>query len=88
MRDDIFRTEGYDEQAEGQGSDAVETKTEMGGGWSDIAVNSLYLATDLAMIGGTDNEKSKPKYVHERKHGQKKKKQDEQSQDESYEMKM
>ncbi|GEM_PF-6609068 len=51
----------------------METQTEMGGGWSDIAVNSLYLAADLAMIGGMDNEKSKPKYVHERKHGQKKK---------------
>lgn len=66
----------------------METQTEMGGGWSDIAVNSLYLATDLAMIGGSDNDKPKPKYVRERKHGQKKKKQDEQSQDEGYEMKM
>lgn len=80
--------QSYDERAESQGSDAMETQTEMGGGWSDIAVNSLYLATDLAMIGGSDNDKPKPKYVRERKHGQKKKKQDEQSQDEGYEMKM
>ena len=76
------------ERAESAGLDAVETKTEMGGGWSDIAVNGLYLVADLAMIGDTDNGKSKPKYVRERKHGQKKKKQDEQSQDNGYEMKM
>lgn len=87
-RDDAYRTEEHDERAEGQGYDAVETQTEMGGGWSDIAVNSLYLAADLAMIGGTDNEKSKTKYVRERKHGQKKKKQNEQSQGEGYEIKM
>ena len=79
---------GDDVRAESQGSDAVETQTEMGGGWSDIAVNGLYLAADLAMIGSTDNEEFKPKYVRERKYGQKKKKQDEQSQDEGYEMKM
>ena len=77
-----------DERTEGEGLDAVEAETEVGGGWSDIAVNSLYLAADLAMIGGADNEKHKPKYVRERKHGQKKKKQNEQSQDEGYEMKM
>lgn len=87
-RDDAYRTEGYDERAESQGSDTVETQTEMGSGWGDIAVNGLYLAADLAMIGGSDNDKPKPKYVRERKHGQKKKKQDEQSQDEGYEMKM
>lgn len=77
-----------DERTEGERLDAVEAETEMGGGWSDIAVNGLYLAADLAMIGGTDNEKSKPKFVREQKHGQKKKKQDEQSQDNGYEMKM
>lgn len=87
-RDDAYRTEEYDERAESQGSHTVETQTEMGGDWSDIAVNGLYLAADLAMIGGTDNDKPKSKYVRERKHGQKKKKQDEPSQDEGYEMKM
>lgn len=88
-RDDAYRTEEYDERTKGQRSDAVETQTEMGGGWSDIAVNSLYLAADLAMIGVTTaNDKPTPKYVRERKHGQKKKKQDEQSQDGGYEMKM
>lgn len=66
----------------------MEAEAETGGGWSDIAVNGLYLAVDLAMIGGTDNDKPKPKYVRELKHGQKKKKQDEQSQDNGYEMKM
>lgn len=79
---------GDDVRAESQGYDVVETQAEMGSGWSDIAVNGLYLAADLALIVGTDNDKSKPKYVRERKHGQKKKKQDEQIQDESYEMKM
>ena len=87
-RDDEYRVEEHDERAESQGSEAVETQTEMGGGWSDIAVNSLYLAADLALIGGTDNDKPKPKYVREQKHGQKKKKQDEQSQDDGYEMKI
>ena len=87
-RDDAYRAEGYDERVESQGSDAVETQTEMGSGWGDIAVNSLYLAADLALIGGTGNDNPKPKYVRERKHGQKKKKQDKQRQDEGYEMKM
>ncbi len=77
-----------DERTESERFDAVEAETEVGGGWSDIAVNGLYLAADLAMIGDTDNDKPKPKYVRERKHGQKKKKQDEQGQDEGYEMKM
>ena len=77
-----------DERTEGERLDTVEAETEMGGGWSDISVNSLYLAVDLAMIGGTGNDKPKPKYVRERKHGQKKKKQDEQSQDNGYELKM
>ena len=77
-----------DERTESERLDTAEAETEMGGGWSDIAVNSLYLAADLAMIGGTDNDKPKPKYVRERKHGHKKKKQEEQIQDECYEMKM
>ena len=77
-----------DERTEGKRLDAVETQTEMGGGWNDIAVNTAYLAADLAMIEGMGNDKPKPKYVCERKHGQKKKKQDEQSQDEGYQMKM
>ena len=86
-RDDSQRTERYDYRTESERLDTVEAETEMGGGWSDIAFNSLYLAADLAMIGGTDNDKPKPKYVREKKHGQKKK-QDEQSQDNGYELKM
>lgn len=59
---------------ESQGSDAVEIKTEMGGGRSNITVNALYLSADIAMIGETDNnDKQKPKFVRERKNGQKKK---------------
>lgn len=77
-----------DKRTESERLNAVEAETEMSCGWSDIAVNGLYLAANLAMIGGTDHEKSKPKYIRERKNGQKKKKQDEESQDAGYEMKM
>lgn len=72
-RDDAYRTEEYEGRTESQGSDTVETQAEMGGDWIDIAANSLYLAADLAMIGGNDNDKHNPKYVREHKHGQKKK---------------
>lgn len=63
----------YDERVESQGFDTVEAQAEMGGDWIDIAANSLYLAADLTMIGGNDNDKHKPKFVRERKRGQKKK---------------
>lgn len=63
----------YDERAESQGFDSVEAQTEMGSGWGDIAVDALYLAADITMIGETDNnDKHKPKFVRERKRGQKK----------------
>lgn len=63
----------YDERVESQGSDTVEAQTEMGSGWGDIAVDALYLAADITMIGETDNnDKQKPKFVRERKRGQKK----------------
>ncbi len=62
-----------DERAESQGSNTVEAQTEMGSGWSDIAVDALYLAADITMIGETDNnDKHKPKCIRERKRGQKK----------------
>lgn len=72
-RDDAYRTEEYEERAESTGLDTMEAQVEMGGDWIDIAANSLYLAADLAMIGGNDNDKHNPKYVRERKRGQKKK---------------
>ena len=63
-----------DERVESQEFDTVEAQAEMGGGWSNIAVDVLYLAADIAMTGETDNnDKTKPKVVRERKHGQKKK---------------
>ena len=63
-----------DERAEGQGFDTVETQAEMGSDWSNITVDALYLAADIAMIGEPDNnDKQKPKVVCERKRGQKKK---------------
>ncbi len=70
---DAYRTEEYEGRAESTGLDTVEAQAEMGGDWIDIAANSLYLAADLAMIGGNDNDKHHPKYVRERKRGQKKK---------------
>ena len=72
-RDDTERAEEYDERVESQGFDTVETQTEMGSGWGDIAVDALYLAADITMIGETDNnDKHKAKFVRERKRGQKK----------------
>ncbi len=51
----------------------MEAQTEMGSGWGNIAVDALYLAADIAMIGETDNnDKQKPKFVRERKREQKK----------------
>lgn len=43
--------------------------------WGDIAVNTAYLAADLAMIGGVGNDEKteKKKYIRERKNRQKKK---------------
>ena len=65
--------QSYDERAESQGSDTVEAQAEMGSGWCDIAVDALYFAADITMIGETDNnDKHKPKFVRERKRGQKK----------------
>ena len=72
-RDNAYRTEEYEGRAESTGLDTLEAQAEMGGDWIDIAANSLYLAADLAMIGGNDNDKHNPKYIRERKHGQKKK---------------
>lgn len=56
--------------------------------WSDIAVNTAYLAADLQMMfGGTDDKKpQKKRSVRERKHGQKKK--EAQNQDTDFKMKM
>lgn len=63
-----------DERAESQGFNTVEAQAEMGSGWGDIAVDALYLAADITMIGVTDDDnKQKPKIVRERKNGQKKK---------------
>lgn len=72
-RDDTERAEEYDGRAESQGFDTVEAQTEMGSGWGNIAIDALYLAADITMIGETDNnDKQKTKFVRERKRGQKK----------------
>lgn len=65
----------YDVGAESQQRDTFEVQAEMDSDWGDIAVNTAYLAADLAMIGGGRNEtkSEKRKFVRERKNGQKKK---------------
>lgn len=77
-----------DDGNESERFDAVEAQTEMDIDWSDIAVNTAYLAADLQMMfGGTDDKKTqKKKTVRERKYGQKKK--EAQSQDIDFEIKM
>ena len=63
----------YDERVESKRLDTMETQTEMGGGWGNIAIDALYLAADITMMGETDNnDKQKPKFVREHKRGQKK----------------
>lgn len=78
----------YDDGDQSEGSNALETQDEMDSQWSDIAVNTAYLAADIQMMfGGTDDKKpQKNKTVRERKHGQKKK--EDQSQDIDFEIKM
>ena len=78
-----------DDRDESERFDAVEAQTEMDIDWSDIAVNTAYLAADLQMMSGGKNDnqnKQKKKTVRERKHGQRKK--EDQSQGTDFEMKL
>lgn len=69
-----YETVPVSERTASQGSDTVETEAEVGIDWGNLAADGLYLAADLAMIIEEDKDnEQKPKYVHERKHGQKKK---------------
>lgn len=54
--------------------DPVEAEAEMGSSWSNLALGGLFLAADLAMIGGGEkhDENHKKNYVRERKRGQRK----------------
>ena len=61
------------EATESQRFDSLEEQGEMDTDWSNLAVSGLYLAADLAMIGKTDKEGGKKKYVKERKNKHKKK---------------
>lgn len=76
-------------RAEIQKQDTFETQTEMDSDWGSIAVNTAYLAADLAMIGGGENDTKpeKKRFVREHKQWQKKK-QNEQNQDNGFEMNM
>lgn len=89
-RDDVYRAGEDEGRAESTGFDAVETQAEMDSDWGNIAVNAAYLAANIAMIGGgvNDEKLEKKKFVRERKNGQKKKQQSEQSQDNGIEMSM
>ena len=69
-----YEDQSDDQRVESQGSDPMEDPSEMGIDWSDTSVDGLYLAADLAMIVEDNQDEHTPKYVHERKRGQKKKK--------------
>ena len=73
-QNDRYEDQSDDQRVESQGSDPMEDPSEMGIDWSNTAVDGLYLAADLAMIVEDSQDEHTPKYVHERKHGQKKKK--------------
>lgn len=97
-RERIIEADGSLERTASQGNQPydvgtesqLEAQTEMDTDWSNIAVNAAYFAADLAMIGGgeSDEKPEKKKYIRERKHGQKKKNQEEQYQDNGFEMSM
>lgn len=97
-REKLIETNGNFERPASQGNQPydvgtesqLETQAEMDSDWGNIAINTAYLTADLAMIGGggNDTKLEKKKFVHERKHGQKKKNQEEQSQDNGFEMSM
>ncbi len=61
-------TEHFDTESESERFISVETETQVGRDWSDIAIDALHLAADITTIGETDdNDKQKPKFVRERK---------------------
>ena len=59
--------------SESTGSGAVETEAPLDIDWSGAIIGGIRLAADLAMIGGRENDDTKPKPIRERKRGQKKK---------------
>lgn len=80
---------GAQNGAESAGYESVEDAAEMGADWSDTIALGINLAADIAAIAGGSNddrpEKKKP--VRERKHGQKKK-QDQEPEDQGITMTM
>lgn len=82
-REKLVETNGILERTASQGNQPydvgtesqLEAQAEMDSDWGNIAVNTAYLAADLAMIGGGGNDEKpeKKKYVRERKNRQKKK---------------
>lgn len=57
---------------------SVEDASEMGAGWSDTVALSISLAADIAAVagGGSNDEPEQKRPIRERKHGHRKKKQD------------
>lgn len=71
-----------DDGTESAGFVTVENQAEMGADWSDIAVNGMYLATDLiALSGGKNEDDNKSSYVRERRRGRRKKREHRQDND-------
>lgn len=78
QQDADSKTGGTESGAEGAGYEPVEDANEMGADWSDTAALGISLAADVAAVaGGKSNEEPEQKRpIRERKHGRKKKKQD------------
>ena len=80
---------GAENGVESTGYESVENAPEMGAGWSDTVALGINLAADIAVIaGGGNNDNSERKRpIRERKHGQKKK-QDQEPEKQGYNLTM
>ena len=81
---------GTENGAESAGYESVEDAPEMGTGWGDTAALGISLAADLAAItGSVGNDKPwKKRPIRERRHGQKKKKQGQEPEEQDYNITM
>ena len=80
---------GIKNGTESAGYESVEDASEMGAGWSDTAALGINLAADIAAIagGGSNDNSERKRPIRERKHGQKKK-QDQEPEDQGYNLTM
>ena len=81
---------GTENRAEGAGYEPVEDATEMGADWSDTAALGISLAADIAAVAGgkSNDEPEQKRPIRERKHGHKKKKQDQEPEEQGNTMTM